>query len=219
MNRLGIEPVDIPALLFQLPKLNPTLIISHLACSDDPAHLQNATQLAAFVTMTAALPFKKSLAATGGIVLGENYHYDMTRPGVGLYGGHPFEKAQPVISLDLPVIQTRDVLPGEIVGYGGNYTVSKLTKVATVSAGYADGIIRALSDAQVFSGPTACPVIGRVSMDLLTIDVTHLDETPDTLSILGPHQTIDQLAANAGTIGYEVLTSLGNRFDRRYIGA
>jgi len=79
--------------------------------------------------MTAALPFKKSLAATGGIVLGENYHYDMTRPGVGLYGGHPFEKAQPVISLDLPVIQTRDVLPGEIVGYGGNYTVSKLTKV------------------------------------------------------------------------------------------
>ncbi len=219
MNRLGIEPVDLPALLFQLSKLNPTLIISHLACADDPAHIQNATQLAAFVTMTAALPLKKCLAATGGILLGDSYHYDMTRPGIGLYGGHPFEKARPVVSLDVPVIQTRDVLPGEIVGYGGTYTATKLTKVATISAGYADGIIRALSGAQVYAGPTPCPVIGRVSMDLITVDVTHLSEPPETLSILGPHQSIDQLAANAGTIGYEVLTSLGNRYNRRYIGS
>jgi len=219
MNRLGIEPVDIPALLFHLPQLSPKLLISHLACADAPSHIQNATQLAAFVAMTAPLPLKKSLAATGGILLGDSYHYDMTRPGIGLYGGLPFERAQPVAKLDLPVIQTRDVLPGEIVGYGGTYKATQITKVATLSAGYADGLIRALSGANVFAGPIPCPVIGRVSMDLITVDVTHLDEVPPTLSLLGAQQSIDDLAANAGTIGYEILTSLGSRYNRRYTGA
>ena len=219
MNRLGIEPVDLPALLFQLPQLNPRLVISHLACADTPENLHNAAQLASFVTLTATLPIKKSLAATGGILMGDSFHFDITRPGVGLYGGLPFANASPVVSLDVPVIQTRDVLPAEIVGYAGAYTASKITKVATISAGYADGLIRALNGAQVFAGSTPCPVIGRVSMDLITVDVTHLDEVPETLNVLGPEQTIDQLAAHAGTIGYEVLTSLGSRYNRRYIGA
>lgn len=219
MNRLGIEPVDVPALLFQLPQLNPNLIISHLACADDPKHMQNATQLAAFVAMTATLPIRKSLSATGGLLLGESYHYDLTRPGIGLYGGLPFEKARHVVSLDVPVIQTRDVLPTEIVGYGAAHTAKSLTKVATIAAGYADGLARALNGAEVFAGPIPCPIIGRVSMDLITVDVTHLDEVPDTLSILGPHQTVDRLARNANTIGYEILTSLGSRYDRRYVGA
>jgi len=105
------------------------------------------------------------------------------------------------------------------VGYAGAYTASKITKVATISAGYADGLIRTLNGAQVFAGSTPCPVIGRVSMDLITVDVTHLDEVPETVNVLGPEQTIDQLAAHAGTIGYEVLTSLGSRYNRRYIGA
>ena len=219
MNRLGIEPVDLPALLFQLPQLNPRLVISHLACADTPENLHNAAQLASFVTLTATLPIKKSLAATGGILMGDSFHFDITRPGVGLYGGLPFANASPVVSLDVPVIQTRDVLPAEIVGYAGAYTASKITKVATISAGYADGLIRALNGAQVFAGSTPCPVIGRVSMDLITVDVTHLDEVPETVNVLGPEQTIDQLAAHAGTIGYEVLTSLGSRYNRRYIGA
>ena len=219
MNRLGIEPVDLPALLFQLPQLNPRLVISHLACADTPENLHNAAQLASFVTLTATLPIKKSLAATGGILMGDSFHFDITRPGVGLYGGLPFANASPVVSLDVPVIQTRDVLPAEIVGYAGAYTASKITKVATISAGYADGLIRALNGAQVFAGSTPCPVIGRVSMDLITVDVTHLDEAPETVNVLGPEQTIDQLAAHAGTIGYEVLTSLGSRYNRRYIGA
>ena len=219
MNRLGIEPVDLPALLFQLPQLNPRLVISHLACADTPENLHNAAQLASFVTLTTTLPIKKSLAATGGILMGDSFHFDITRPGVGLYGGLPFANASPVVSLDVPVIQTRDVLPAEIVGYAGGYTASKITKVATISAGYADGLIRALNGAQVFAGSTPCPVIGRVSMDLITVDVTHLDEVPETVNVLGPEQTIDQLAAHAGTIGYEVLTSLGSRYNRRYIGA
>lgn len=219
MNRLGIEPVDIPALLFQMAQINPSLVISHLACSDTPEHMQNATQLAAFVTMTAAVPVRKSLAATGGILLGESYHFDMTRPGVGLYGGLPFSGARPVVTLDIPVIQTRDVLPAEIVGYGGSWTAPRLSKIATISAGYADGIIRHLKDGHVFAGATPCPIVGRVSMDLLTVDVTHLDAVPDTLQLLGDHQSIDDLAQKAGTIGYEILTSLGSRYERAYIGA
>lgn len=217
MNRLGLEPVDIPGLLFQLPQLNPNLVISHLACADTPQHLQNATQLAAFVTMCTPLTARKSLAATGGIMLGESYHFDLTRPGIGLYGGLPFEGARPVVTLDVPVIQTRNILPSETVGYGADWTATKLSKIATISAGYADGLMRNLNGAQVFSGPTACRVVGRISMDLITVDVTHLDENPEMLTILGAHQTIDHLAENAGTIGYEVLTSLGPRYNRRYM--
>jgi len=221
MNRLGIEPVELASLLLQLPRLNPSLVMSHLACADEPSHMQNATQLAAFATMTAALPYRKSLAATGGTLLNESYHYDMTRPGVGLYGGLPFEKARPVVSLDVPVIQTRDVLPGETVGYGGGWTAPKLSKIATIAVGYADGLIRQMgfNEPVLFANSTPCPVVGRVSMDLITVDVTHLDEIPDTLSFLGPNQTVDDLATKAGTIGYEILTSLGSRYNRRYIGA
>ena len=221
MNRLGIEPVELATLLLTIPRMNPSLVMSHLACSDEPGHLQNATQLAAFATMTATLPYKKSLAATGGTLLNSSYHYDMTRPGVGLYGGLPFQKARPVVRLDVPVIQTRDVLPGETVGYGGSWTAQKLSKIATISAGYADGLIRQMgfNTPVLFADTIPCPIVGRVSMDLITVDVTHLEEIPDTLSLLGPAQTIDDLATKAGTIGYEILTSLGSRYNRRYIGA
>ncbi len=219
MNRLGIELVDIPALMLQLPRLNPKLTISHLACADVPDHLLNGTQLAAFITMTAAIPGRKSLAATGGTLLGANYHFDLTRPGVGLYGGSPFDKAEPVVTIDLPVIQTRDVLPAEIVGYGGAWIANKISKIATISAGYADGLIRKIDGAKVYAGHTACPIVGRISMDLITVDVTHLDEIPNHLTIVGPHQTIDDLAGCADTIGYEILTSLGRRYQRRYTGA
>ena len=219
MNRLGIEPAELPGLMLDYAALNPKLIVSHLACADDPKHMQNATQLAAFVTMTAAVSVRKSLAATGGILLGDSYHFDLTRPGVGLYGGLPFEQAQPVVSLNAPVIQVRDVLPSETVGYGATWHAKKLSRIATLSVGYADGILRALSGAQVFAGAKPCPVVGRVSMDLITVDVTHLDEVPDVLDLLGPEQTIDDLAEKAGTIGYEVLTSLGQRYERRYRSA
>ncbi|AHM04821.1 Alanine racemase [Roseibacterium elongatum DSM 19469] len=219
MNRLGMEPADWAALRGQAEAGPLTLVMSHLAYADEPDHPQNAEQLRQFTEMTAGVSVPRSLAATGGILLGPDYHFDLTRPGIGLYGGLPFDAAQPVVRLSLPVIQTRDVMPGEHVGYGCTFTAARPTKIATLSAGYADGLIRAMSGkARLFAGNTPCPLAGRVSMDLLTVDVTDLPETPEALDILCPSQTVDHLAEATGTIGYEILTSLGPRYARRYAG-
>lgn len=219
MNRLGMEPADWAALRSGLEAGPLTLIMSHLACADDPAHSQNAAQLACFTQITAGVRAPRSLAATGGTLLGPAYHFDLCRPGVGLYGGLPFEAAKPVIRLSLPVIQTRDVGIGETVGYSATWTATRPSKIATLSAGYADGLIRYMSDtAHLWAGDRPCKLAGRVSMDLLTVDVTDLDHVPDRLDILGPHQTVDQLADAAATIGYEILTSLGPRYARIYSG-
>jgi alanine racemase len=138
---------------------------------------------------------------------------------VGLYGGFPFADARPVVRLSLPVIQVRDVEAGESVGYGAGWVADAPSKIATLSAGYADGLIRYMSDkALLWADDTPCKLAGRVSMDLLTVDVSALDVVPDHLDILGPHQTVDQLADEAATIGYEILTSLGPRYARCYSG-
>ena len=211
MNRLGVEPEEFSADMAQ----DATLIMSHLACADTPDHPANAAQLKVFRAMTDGLSCPRSLAATGGTLMGEAYHFDLTRPGVGLYGGLPFAEASPVVTLDLPVIQTRLLQPGESAGYGCAFTATRPTKIATVSAGYADGLIRAMSGtAMLYAGDRPVPLAGRVSMDLLTVDVTALEHVPDSLQILGPHQSVDQLAEAAGTIGYEILTSLGGRYNR-----
>lgn len=216
MNRLGFQPADWAATRDQAT--NATLLMSHLACADDPAHPQNAAQLAMFKTLTAGTQTSRSLAATGGTLMGPDYHFDLIRPGIGLYGGAPYTDAQSVVSLSLPVIQIRTIQPGETVGYAAAYTAPAPRKIATVSAGYADGLIRAMSsNATLFHNATPCPLIGRVSMDLLTIDVTDCDESPTHLDILGPHQTVDQLADAAQTIGYEILTSLGSRYHREFV--
>jgi alanine racemase len=220
MNRLGMEPADWSALRAQAEAGPLRLVMSHLACADAPDHPANAAQLRAFREMTGGMAVPRSLAATGGILLGPDYHFEMTRPGIGLYGGLPFAGARPVARLSLPVIQVRDVAPGEFVGYGCSFTATRPTRIATVSAGYADGLIRAMSNrATLWAGDVPCPLAGRVSMDLLTADVTALDEVPEALDILGPAQGVDALAEAAGTIGYEILTSLGARYVRRYDGA
>jgi alanine racemase len=219
MNRLGMEPADWATLRSDLEAGPLTLVMSHLACADEPAHPMNPAQLASFTEMTAGVTVPRSLAATGGVLLGPDYHFDLCRPGVGLYGGFPFADATPVVRLSLPVIQVRDVSAGETVGYGAGWTAERKSKIATLSAGYADGLIRYMSDkALLWAGDTPCKLAGRVSMDLLTVDVSALDEVPDHLDILGPHQTVDQLADEAATIGYEILTSLGPRYARRYSG-
>ncbi|MCC6006778.1 MAG: alanine racemase, partial [Rhodobacteraceae bacterium] len=218
MNRLGLEPDDWAALRDALPG-TPALVISHLACADAPDAAMNDSQLQSFRAMTDGITVPRSLAATGGILLGGAYHFEMVRPGIGLYGGLPFAAARQVVRLDLPVIQTRAVLPGEAVGYGRAFVADRPMQVATVSGGYADGLIRHMSGrAQLHAGDVPCPLLGRVSMDLLTVDVTHLDDVPETLTILGPHQGVDALADAAGTIGYEILTGLGARYERRYLG-
>ena len=220
MNRLGMEPGEWSAVRDMAMMLEPALVLSHLACADEPAHPFNACQLRAFSDMTAGISAPRSLAATGGILLGADYHFDLTRPGIGLYGGAPHDQAVPVVTASLPVIQTRTVHPDEAVGYGNAWVADRETRVATVAAGYADGIHRALSGGMhLWAGDTPCPVVGRVSMDLITVDVTALKTVPPMLELLNAQQGIDKLAQAAGTIGYEILTSLGMRYRRRYTGA
>jgi alanine racemase len=219
MNRLGMEAPDWAATRAELEAGPLTLVMSHLACADEPDRAENTRQLQQFTEMTAGVTVPRSFAATGGILMGPDYQFDLTRPGIGLYGGLPYAEAQPVVRLSLPVIQTRDVAVGEFVGYGGGFIAERPARVATVSAGYADGLIRHMSGiAQLHDNERVCRLAGRVSMDLLTVDITDLPGTPEHLDILGPHQTVDMLAEAAGTIGYEILTSLGNRYQRRYIG-
>jgi alanine racemase len=221
LNRLGFEPVELAAHLLELNALRPRLVMSHLACADEPSHPMNGLQLAAFHALTLGLPgIRRSLAATGGAMLGPFYAFDMVRAGIGLYGGLPFAGARPVVTLALPVLQVRDVLPGEAVGYGASFVAQRPMRIATVSAGYADGVLRAFAGkGTLMAGRTPCPLVGRVSMDLVTVDVTGLPEVPEALDLLGPGQGPDAVAAMAGTIGYEILTSLGTRYVRDYKGA
>ncbi|PIE14760.1 MAG: alanine racemase [Rhodobacterales bacterium] len=217
MNRLGMEPIEWAAVRDIVLTQNPALIMSHLACADEPDHAMNEQQLTRFRQMTQDIDAPLSLSATGGILLGQKYHFDLTRPGIGLYGGLPFEQARPVVSLSLPVIQSRDLEPGETVGYGNSWVAHSTSCIATVAGGYADGLLRALSNgAALWADDVTCPLVGRVSMDLITVDISHLHRVPDHLDILGPEQSVDDLAKAAGTIGYEILTALGPRYSRRY---
>ncbi|MEL6683285.1 MAG: alanine racemase C-terminal domain-containing protein, partial [Pseudomonadota bacterium] len=169
--------------------------------------------------MTDGISASRTLPATGGILLGPEYHFDLTRPCIGLYRGLPFEKAQSTVELELPVIQIRDVAEGEVVGYGNSWQAERPSRIATVSGGYADGIFRILSDkATLYHEDSPCKVVGRVSMDLLTVDVTDLADAPSKLSLIGPKQSVDDLATQAQTIGYEVLTQLGGRYARKTFG-
>ena len=220
MNRLGMEPAEWRALRDIALAQGPRLIMSHLACADEPDHPMNRQQLNAFREMTDGIDVPRSLSATGSILLGPEYHFDVTRPGVGMYGGLPFVEARPVAHLSIPVIQTREVLPGETVGYGNTWTAQAPTRVATIAGGYADGILRAIGpEGWLWAGETRCKILGRVSMDLIGVDVSALEGEPEWLELLGPHQSVDTLADWAGTIGYEVLTSLGSRYHRDYVSS
>ena len=219
MNRLGMEWEEWAAIAEIALAQRPSVVMSHLACADDPDHPMNAYQLEVFHKMTDGITVPRSLAATGGILLGKQYHFDLCRPGIGLYGGLPFVQARHVVQMDLPVVQIRHLDAGEVVGYANSWQASRPSRVATLSAGYADGLIRSMSDkAKLFYGDQSVPLIGRVSMDLLTVDVTDLKEDPHALTLLGTQQTVDQLAVAAGTIGYEILTSLGGRYTRQILG-
>jgi alanine racemase len=219
MNRLGLKAAEWEAVAPLALEADPVLVMSHLASADEPASDQSARQLAAFRAMTDGIAPPRSLAATGGTLLGPAYHFDMTRPGIGLYGGLPFSDAAPVVSLELPVIACFDVEAGESVGYGASWTAPAPARIATVAGGYADGLPRALQpDLELMAGPIACPAVGRVSMDLITVDVSHLDRDPSSLTLLGAAHGVDRLAEAAGTIGYEMLTALGRRYRLTYRG-
>lgn len=218
MNRLGMDEMEWEAVAPYVLDAGPELLMSHLACADEPDHPLNEAQLARFHAMTDGTGVPRSFAATGGILMGPRYHFDLTRPGIGLYGGKPYEGAAPVVTLSIPVIQTREVAAGQPVGYSCAWVAEQPAVIATLAAGYADGLMRRLSNAAVlWDGETPCPLVGRVSMDLITVDITHLPEIPRYLDILCPHQGVDDLADSAGTISYEILTHFGQRYSRRYL--
>ncbi|WP_284165574.1 alanine racemase [Frigidibacter sp. SD6-1] len=218
MNRLGIDAADWRLMAPSVLAHGPRLLMSHMACADEPGHPLNDRQLETFRQMTDGTGVARSFSATGGILLGRQYDFDLTRPGIGLYGGAPFTDARPVVKLSLPVVQVRTLSPGDTVGYNATWQATAPARIATLAAGYADGLFRALSNrATLYHGETPCPLVGRVSMDLVTVDVTAADGTPETLDLLCPAQTIDDLARAAGTIGYEILTALGQRYSRNYM--
>jgi alanine racemase len=219
MNRLGMEPMEWESVKELALSLNPVLIMSHLACADDPNHKMNSKQLDIFLTLTNKININKSLAATGGILLGPEYHFDLTRPGIGIYGCSPMQDCLPVLKIDIPVIQIRNIESGETVGYGNTWTSPCKKKIATISAGYADGLFRAIGKkAKLYFEEISCPIVGRVSMDLIGVDITSLKVDPVRLELINSQQTVDNIAEGAETIGYEFLTSLGNRYSRNYTG-
>lgn len=232
MSRLGLSAAETAALLNDpdgLRGLDLRYLMSHLACADQPDHPMNEKQLAAFEAMRARFPAcKASLSNSSGIFLGPRYHYDLLRPGAALYGIAPVAGAanpmRPVVRLQARIIQTRTIALGDAVGYGATYRAGSVRRLATLSVGYADGWLRALSNrGAVMVGAVRAPIVGRVSMDTCTIDVTDVDPAhvrPGALvDLISPAQTVDQLAADAGTIAYEILTSFGQRYHRRYLAA
>ena len=187
----------------------------------------NAAQRDRFVEAAAAFPgVRRSLAASDGLFLGPHFAFDLARTGVCLYGGGPQgvpdARIRPVATLEAPILQLRTVRPRETVGYGGAFTVEATLRVAVAGAGYADGALRA-------GGPSAygsvagrrCRSLGRISMDLMAFDVTDHPavRVGDPVEIVGPNVPIDEAAAAAGTIAYEMLVRLGARSQRRYLGA
>lgn len=230
IHRLGFQREDVATVAGFATSFSVSLVMSHLACADDAAHPLNSQQRLAFESLRTHLPAgPASLANTAGIYLGPDFHYNLVRPGIGLYGanptsqpGHPFH---PVVTLTSRIMQVKTIDAGDQVGYGATFTAKQPTRVATIAAGYADGYFRALgsddgSGLAVAIGGYKAPVIGRVSMDMITVDVTNLP--PDVpkrgayVELIGKSITVGDLARAAGTVGYEVLTRLGYRYQRTY---
>ena len=230
LNRLGLSAADVSKLaadpsLFN--RIGVSLVMSHLACADAPENPMNAAQLLAFEQLRAALPpASASLAASDGLMLGPDYRFDLVRPGYAIYGGQPTKgvtaPVKPAVRVQARVLQVRDVNAGESVGYSALWRATQSSRIAIIAAGYADGYARAAgTTAQIgFKGRLA-PVVGRVSMDLITVDVTGLgDAAPqrgDFVDLIGPGLSYEAVGASQGTIGYEVLTRLPHRFHRRYL--
>ncbi len=227
MARLGVPPGELDQ-LGRLADLDLRYVMSHLACADDPAHPANAAQLATFRALRGRWPsVPASLAASSGIFLGPDFHFDLVRPGAALYGLAPqpgLNPMQPCVRLQARIVQTRDIPPGEAVGYGHTWRASSPTRIATIAAGYADGFPRSASNRGcAWLDEVRLPFAGRVSMDSITLDASAAPENalqPGTLvDLIGPHWTVDDAAAAAGTIGYEMLTAFGQRYHRCYITA
>lgn len=235
MNRHGLslaEAREFAAHRKSVGRAGIALVMSHLACGDEPGHPLNALQLERFTAIRRLFPtIAASLANSAGVFLDDAYHFDLVRPGVALYGGATVSGEasflQPVVRLEAAILQVRDVPAGESVGYGARETTKRVTRVAIVSIGYADGFYRTASSSDEIPGARGflhgvfVPLIGRISMDLLAIDVTDAPHAArgDVIEMIGPNVTLQDVAERMGTIDYEVLTGLGRRYERVYLGA
>lgn len=233
MSRLGLSIAEAQSLA---PRINSgnhgfTLVISHLACAEQLQNSMNAKQVGAFREVSHLFTgITSSLANSSGIYLGPSFLFDMVRPGAAIYGVNPTPEAAnpmlPVVELKARIIQTRDVPRGDTVGYGATWTARRPTRLAIIASGYADGYFRAAGSndgtrgAEVVIAGQRCPIAGRISMDLIAADITDLPTNAarrgHMATLIGDGVTIDELARHFGTIAYEVLTSLGRRYNRRY---
>jgi len=234
ISRLGLPQSDMvrlagdPRVLRGFPIVH---VMSHLACGDEPGSPMNDQQLMLFRTLTENFPWPGTkpsfgMSASSGIFLGTDFHFGLVRPGAALYGlepvsGHP-NPMRPVVRLQGKILQIRDVDLGMTVGYGATHRFEGPSRLATVGMGYADGIFRSLGNrGAVFVAGERAPVVGRISMDLMTVDVGRVPTAAlhpgAVVDVIGPEQSVDDFARSAGTIGYEILTSFGKRYQRRYL--
>jgi alanine racemase len=235
MNRHGLAAADAVAFADRIKTLRfkPSLVMSHLACADEPAHPMTAKQVAAFREIAARFPgVSASLANSAGLLAHKDSHFDLVRPGVAIYGGRAVRDEKnpmkPVVRLDLRILQMRHASKGEPVGYGAAEHLKRDSRIAICAAGYADGVFRAVGSSDERRGAEAivagkrCPLVGRVSMDIIAIDVTDVPEAETKrggfATLIGDGISVDDFAAHAGTIGYETLVNLGRRYARTYRG-
>jgi alanine racemase len=239
MNRLGMPEAEVHQLANEpglLDAIDTTLVMSHLACADEPANPLNQWQHERFDHLRGLLQLPDvpaSLSNSGGTFLGRPYHYDLVRPGIALYGGRAHEGGpnlmRTVVRLTARILQVKEVAPGATIGYGAIYKVQRPSRIATIACGYADGFLRALSVATGKAGPVGyigdhpVPIVGRVSMDFINVDVTdvprEMARRGGWVEVMGQRVTVDDLTDRAGTIGYELLSRLGPRVMRVYEGA
>ena len=225
MNRLGAPLADLEKIA-ALPGLNVNLFMSHLACGSDPAHKKNVEQRQTFVETAKYFPtVQRSLSASAGAMMDASYHFDLTRPGIALYGGSPFDndnaRIKPVVTLKAPIVQLRTLEAGESVGYSATFVAKRPTKIAVAAIGYGDGVpVAGSGKIETAINGARAPIAGRVSMDLVCLDVTDLKDPPqigEPVEFFGKSVSLFEAAQACGTIPYELLTGLGGRVDRRYV--
>lgn len=222
MNRLGLSIEESTQNLDKIKKIAPSLIMSHLACGSDKNHPLNQKQLMRFNSIKTQFPDTLfSLAASAGTMLGSEYHFDLTRIGIGLYGSNPMDEGinplKAVAHLSAPIIQLRKLKEGDTIGYGATFGAQSNMQIAIVALGYADGFLRAASNNGFgYYNGRKCAIIGRVSMDLIAIDISNCTPMPEIgaqIEFLGENAKIDDQATAMNTISYEILTRLGGRFE------
>jgi alanine racemase len=226
MNRLGLSYAELERYYDGAPTRHPALLLSHFACANDPLHDMNGQQLRRFWDACALIPgVGGSLCNSAGIFLGSTFHFDVARPGCALYGINPVDGVnpmRPVVTLTPPILQVRTLDRADTVGYGATFTAEPGTMLATVQMGYADGYQRILSNrGEAYLGTHPVPIVGRVSMDMIVLDITNVPgaerNTAAQIELINHAYTVDDLAHDAGTIGYEIFTRLGARVRREYV--